>query len=172
MKILPGDFTFLTDNGFIRTKCPPDLIDNKMIAARCHAVNLAAGDHVIVQCFDHAGEVLLAESEWTVIGKVERKKTTQFDDISSRSFMERNYEVEQRGDWWVPASLTEPEPVQVIPQRTEAYIPADSHRIWNPGTRTHEVRRRDTDALVCTHTDKETAERIAAGELPLPELVA
>jgi len=170
-KILPGDFLLLTDNAVIRTKCPPDLVTDEMVAQRCHAVNLSAGDNVVVQCFDHTQEILLAWATYLVVGRVERKKTVEIDDRQSNSFAERKYTVECIVPWRVPAALQEAIPIDpIIPPAVivEQYVPTEARRIWNPSRQTHEIRRVDNDELLGQHKDKETAERIAAGELALP----
>ncbi len=169
--IKPGEFFLLTDNAVIRTKCPQDQITNEMIAQRCRAARLSAGDTVLVQCFDHAKEVVLAWATYMITAMVERKKHLQVDDVVSRSFVESNYEVECIVDWRTPAALIEPEPVERIQdmERGEKFIPTECQRIWNPRSRMHEVRRLDNGELIHSDKDQETASRIAAGELPIPE---
>ena len=169
MKILPGEFLLLTDNAVIRTKCPQHLVTDEMVAQRCHAINLAAGDFVVVQCFDHSKEVVLAWATYMVVGRVERKKHVQIDDRVSRSFAERNYEVQIVVDWQIPDSLIDQTPSVRIEslQQKEVFVPSEAKRIWNPHRRLHEVRRVDTNELICSHSDQETASRIAAGELPV-----
>jgi len=172
-KILPGDFLLLTDNAVIRTKCPPDLVTDEMVAQRCHAVNLSAGDEVSVECFDHTQEVLLAWATYKVVGRVERKRQVEIDDRRSNSFAERKYTVECIVPWRVPKALQEetlPEPEVYLGSMPvpEQYVPTEARRIWNPSRQTHEIRRVDNDELLASHKDKETAQRIAAGELALP----
>ena len=170
--IMPGDVYLTTDNVVVRTVCPFEQITEDMIVKRALGSNLAVGDTILVQCFDHRREILIAEARYTVYAKIERKKHVQVDDRVSRSFMDRDYAVERRGDWWHPGEKIEDVPhvrVQDL-EKTEKFIPAEARRIWNPTRQIHEVRLVDNDELLCSHLDKETAIRIASGELPIPEM--
>ena len=168
--ISPQEFQLLQDNPVIRTKCPHGVVTDEMIVKRVRNGNLAVGDRILVQCMDHEYARLLAETEYRVIERTSKLRVHEVNDRETRQVDEITYRVARVRDWWFPAVLVEgskasaPSPMP-LPNR---YVDADSYRKWNRRTQLHDVLRRADDSLICTHTDKETADRIAAGELAVP----
>ncbi len=170
-QISPQEFHLLVDNPTVRTKCPQDQITEAMIISRVRNGNLIAGDTIRVQCMNSDYTDLLAECEYRVISRKSDMVTHEVNDRDIRQIEEITYRVERWTEWRTVGGVEVTGP-SLMPARNPTpghYVSGEAQRVWNPIERIHEIRVGET--VVATHSDKETANRIAAGELPLPEAV-
>ncbi len=168
LQIMPQEFQPMHDNPCIRTKCPQALITDEMVARQVKRGNLAAGDTVLVQCMSFDDTDLLAEAEYRVISRKSELKTYEGDGGNTRQVEEATFKV-QRWTEWREVEHEAVAPIAAPQSMAERYVPGEARAVWNFGKKRHDIMV--GDAQVGFHKDKETANRIAAGELPLPEAV-
>jgi len=158
-QILPQEFHLLQDNPVIRTKCPQEMITDEMVAKRVKNGNLIAGDKVLVQCMNSDHTHLLSECEYRVISRTATLRTHELNDRDIRQVEEIAYKVQRWTDWRTVGQ-------QVAPVPTAA--PDDQLRaVWNVALRGYDIKR--GDVKICFEADKEKANDMAAGKIPLPE---
>lgn len=151
-KILPQEFHLLNDNPFIRTNCPQESVTDKMVLDQVHRGNLVAGDRVIVQCMSHDYSELLCEREYRVTARREKMQTVEVDHINTRQFMKVTFEIAPMGKWVRFKSVA------------DEFVTGKA--VWNVARRGYVIEVDGEE--VGFEKDKETAHKIAAGELPLP----
>ncbi len=162
-----GEFNLFTDIARVQTRCPHDEITDDMILMQARRNRLPAGEPIIVQCMSHDGYELLAQCEYVVTTRRPFLRTVDTGIDQSRTTEEFVYGVVQIKNWdWFGQPEKAPAPRPLV--LAETYVDSDAYRQWDPVARTHKVLRRIDNSWVCEHKDKETAERIAAGELPVP----
>ena len=152
-KILPQEFHLLSDNPFIRTNCPQELVTDKMILSQIHRGNLAAGDRVMVQCMNHDYSELLFEREYRVTARRENLETLEVDHSNTRQFLKTTFDVAPLGEW-----------VHFKSDAEDRFVAGKA--VWNLARRGYVIEVDGEEAGF--EADKETAQKIAAGELPLP----
>lgn len=157
-KISPQEFHLLADNPHIRTNCPQALITDQMVGDEVKRGNLVAGDRVMVQCFNHDYTELLAEAEYRVVGRRSKMETVEVDHINTRQFEKLTFEVSRVTDWRFFAEAEQPE--------GEATVKA----VWNVGRGGFIIEVDGKE--VGFEKDKDTAKKIEAGKLPLPQSAA
>lgn len=163
--ISPGEFNLLADNPVIRTKCPYDKITSDMVLKRVRNGNLSVGDKVLVQCLSHDGSKLLAETDYRVTERRASLKTIELNDRDIRQVEDIFYAVERVSDWRTFGMLLADAPI-VRPGAISTYAaPPPLTITWNVGKRGYDIKA--GDEVVGFHADKETAQRMASGELPL-----
>ena len=100
-EIKPGDFlTELPFQSIIRTACAQEFVTEKQLRRMIGRENMACGDAVLVQCFNHTGTKLLAESEWRVVLREDKMKSTEKADFSMHQEEKAYFGIEQKTDWW------------------------------------------------------------------------
>lgn len=149
IKILPNEFHLLNDNPFIRTNCPQERVTDDMVRQQVDRGNLVAGDRVMVQCFSHDYSELLAEAEYRVTARRTSIQTVDVDHTVTRQFEKRVFEVARIGEW----------------RRFGGSQTVKGKAVWNVGRGGFVIEVDGQE--VGFEKDKETAHRIAAGELPL-----
>jgi hypothetical protein len=149
-QIVPQEFNLLQDSPCIRTKCPQRLVTDEMVARRVKHGNLVAGDTVLVQCMSSDYSELLAECEYRVISRKSELKTYEINDHNTRQAEEITFKVQRWSEW------------RYVGPPAEA---PGMRAVWNFGKKRYDITA--GDVIVGFHADKETANRIAAGELPL-----
>lgn len=155
-KILPQEFVLLNDNAFIRTRCPYGKVTDEMVAMQVKRGNLVAGDPVMVQCMNHDGSAVIAEAEYRVVERHTKLETAGADTTSPRTFEHTSFRVVQLHDW------------RVFDKSQGDFV--EGRAVWNVGMKRYDI---EVDGeVVGFHADKETATRIAAGDLPLPAKAA
>ena len=114
--------------------------------------NIAAGDTILVQCFDHEKEKLLAETEYRVTERSTSLKTVAVDQVQTRQFENIVYQVERIRDWWFPKTTAEGDRAvesTEIPATTETRTRRDPDASegtskpvvkWNVGSQSYDVR--------------------------------
>lgn len=169
-QISPQEFHLLVDNPVIRTKCPQDQITDNMIIKRVKNGNLIAGDIVRVQCMNSDYTDMLAECEYRVTSRKSELVTHEINDRDIRQVEQITYQVE-RWSGWREVGLPIPNPKAIA--RAARYAGPGAEAKWNVGKKRYDIAvpLESGEIVVASHPDKETANRIAAGELPLPEAV-
>ena len=192
LNIENGDFNLFADIARIQTRCPYEFITDKMVCSQARRNRLPAGEPIIVQCMSHDGCELLARCEYVVTERKPYLRTVGEDTDNPRTGEEFTYEVARVSDWLVLGkSVVGLDQLggETVEVRGDGYLddlhnminaevspavpPAIEHngemfRVWNHISRVHEVRQKIDNSLVCVHKDKETANEIAAGKLPIP----
>jgi hypothetical protein len=173
LQIAPQEFHLLQDNPYIRTKCPQSDITDEMIVRHVKRGNLVAGDTVLVQCMNSDYTDLLAEAEYRVTSRKTKLVTYETGD-STRQAEEVTFRVERWSEWRRVAGA-----VTTASGKTEIYATpggdwvdpttapaaAGMRTKWNIGARVYDIMM--GDVKIGSHADKETAAKIASGELPL-----
>lgn len=111
---------------------------------------------------DHAGKRVLSYAPFLVTYADETMVLTERPDGSTHSSLTNSREWVQLAPW---QDYTED--VSSSEKPCGLYVSGAAYRTWNKVSRKHEVKLCDTDELVCEVKDQETADRIAAGELPI-----
>ncbi len=165
--ISPQEFHLLSDHFCIRTRCPYARITDEMVARQVKRGNLVTGDAVFVQCMSHDYTDLLAEAEYRVVSRKSELKTYEGESGNTRQVEEITFKVERWGDWRV----VEHRPLEVLPAGeappAERYVSGEARAVWDAKRQGFDIMV--ADLKVGFSVGKETANRIAAGELPLPE---
>ncbi len=143
----------LQDNPYVRTKCPQDQVTEADILRRVKNANLAAGDVIKVQCMNSDYTELLWSSEWEITARKTEMKTYEINDQNTRTVEEITYRIKLSAPWRPTHDVVE----------TEG--PAVMRKKWDVNKRGYDILA--GDIVIGFHEDKETAERIVAGELPL-----
>jgi hypothetical protein len=103
LKIAPQEFHVLNDRFVIKTRVPVESIADADLMLRIRAANLAPGDQVTVQSFDHGYDNLLAEAEYRVTGR--RDDLKLIDDVRGpRQVTETAFLIARKGEWWIAPS--------------------------------------------------------------------
>jgi len=155
--IAPQEMMMLNDNPVIRTVCSPQFITGDMVKRHVRRANLAVGDTVMVQCFSHDREHLIAEVEYRVTARVTSIKVVEKPDFSTHQSEETGYEVRQWSDW---CYVDEPLPTVSHAQRLDPVASSevsDDRAIvkWNVGKRAYEVI--SAGEVVGEYNDKDAA---------------
>lgn len=166
-EILPQEmFNELQYSSCIRTICPQEFVTDEMVARQVRRAQLHAGDSVLVQCFDHAKTKLLAEAEWRVISRASKLTQVEKEDFSLHQSEKVSFEVMRWTDWrsveQSEASVKKPAPAEA-PKR-----PTKRSTRWNSAKSQYDII--EDGRVIGFHSDKETAQRIADGAVPLPEM--
>lgn len=124
-QIAAQEFHVLSDRYVVRTRVPQGEVTDDMVLIRARANNLGAGDTLVVQCFDHGYETLLAETEYRVTRRMEKLNRVESEDGSTvRQINETGIVIERVRDWSFTSFHEVPTPPEIV---------------WNPGTKAHEV---------------------------------
>ena len=160
-KIEVGEMNVLESSRWtIRTRCAWDAVDHDMILKLATYRGLSAGDSILIQCLDFNYERLLAEAEYRVIGRKDEMKVTEKPDFSGHHHADRaTFEIVRWTDWRHVPGFVEEQP--------EGFPDTGMRAVWNVGAKGYDIMK--GDQKVGFHTDKETAQRIAAGMEPLTE---
>ena len=165
-EIKPGDFlTELPFQSIIRTACAQEFVTEKQLLRLIGRENMACGDAVLVQCFNHTMTKLLAESEWRVVVREDYLDSTEKADFSMHQEEKHRLGIEQKTDWWVSKS-----PEAAVAARAEAAPRAKSSPTkrsarWDSDKSHYNII--EDGRVIGFHKDKETAQRIADGTLEL-----
>lgn len=100
--IASQEFHVVNDQFVIRTRCPWDKVTEDMVLLRAGNSNLLAGDHVLVQCYDHEYKTLIAEATFVVAARKEQFVSAQVSDRDIRQGTRTSFIVVRRTDWWFP----------------------------------------------------------------------
>lgn len=165
-QISPQEFHLLQDNPYIRTKCPQTFITDEMVARQVKRMNLVAGDRVLVQCMSSDSTDLIAEAEYRVTSRKSELKTYESENGNTRQVEEATFKVQLWGEW----RTVERRPLEVLPAGevipAGCYVDGKGRAVWNAKKQGFDIMVGELN--VGFSVGKETATRIAAGELPLP----
>lgn len=133
----------------IRTRCPKEDVTDEMIHQRVIAANLAAGDTVIVQCFNHERTCVLSFAEFLVYDRNSQIKRIEINDTDTRQVEDFRFSIMRISDWKDTPAAPRTSVVETAPNVK-----------WNPGKKTFQVLK--NNAVVGESPDKEEANRLAA----------
>lgn len=152
-KIQPNE-VYVTEHGaIIRTRCPREAVTDQMIHQRVVAANLTCGDVVRVQCLNHERDTVLHFAEWLVYNRKSEVRRTEMSDRETRTSEVFSHSILRIVDWTATPAAQDPQTVI-------------GKAVWNVGAKAFDIVVEGV--VVGQHPDKETAQKIAAGELPLP----
>ena len=115
-----------------------------MVHQRVQAANLAAGDTVRVQCFNHEYNTVIHYAEYLVYSRATSIRRVEMSDNETRQVEDVNCSVIRTSDW----------------KMTPAYKEDEPKVVWNLGKKKHEVKI--GEKLLYEDSDKSVAESFAA----------
>lgn len=98
-KIMPNEIYVTEFGALIRTRCEKDKITDVMIHQRVVAANLAAGDAVRIQVFNHEMTAVLHFAEYLVFDRRTAMKRIEVNDRESKQFEDVSFAVMKVRDW-------------------------------------------------------------------------
>ena len=121
-----------------------------------HAQGWGCGTYFHVQFLSHDKTTLLASAKFVVTQVSESIHTTEanpYQPITKTLFSRKT---EQIGEWWISES------VKALSKKEDKATVT-----WNPGKKTHQVKM--GDKLIFESPDKDLANQIAEGKVPIPD---
>ena len=150
-KILPNEVFVVEFGAIIRTRCPKDEVTDEMVHQRVVASNLAPGDTIRVQCMNHEKDTVLWFAEWLVYDRKSEMRRVDVNDRETRTMETYKHSIMRVRDW-----MATPAVGKTIHGKT----------VWVVGRGGYVIEVDGEE--VGFEKDKDIANRIAAGELPLP----
>lgn len=169
MRILPQEVQLFSVRPYlsVRTKVPKEeLEDGEKLAQYARVRGAQAGDHIIVQVMDETGEELLSEGDFVVTRM--RAAQRQIEDGNTfRNITQIDCKVVRFGEWWdAPGVIEEVEPESPAPPTQ--YATSSDWKAEHAGFGKWRVVD-GSGAVIASGLDKETAQDVALGNLPVPQ---
>lgn len=142
----------------VRTRVPKDRFEIDMLVKRFRGSAVRAGDTVTVQLTTYAYDQLLYEGTFRVVERTDRAAVQEMANYEMRQYTDTTIRIEQVGGWWASELAPKEEAAPAGYWRAAEHAGRGKYRVVD-----------SEGATLATGLDKDEAEAIARGDVPVTE---